>query len=39
MQLYQHDSTLRFMMQLLGLTQYPGAAATAPDMTEFILGD
>ena len=38
-QLYQHPSTLRFMMQLLGLTQYPGAAATAPDMTEFILGD
>ncbi len=38
-QLYQHPSTLRFMMQLLGLSQYPGAAATAPDMTEFILGD
>ena len=37
--LYQHPSTLRFMMQLLGLTQYPGAAATAPDMNEFILGD
>lgn len=38
-QLYQHPSTLRFMMQLLGLSQYPGAAATAPDMNEFILGD
>ena len=38
-QLYQHPSTLRFMMQLLGLTSYPGAAATAPDMTEFIVGD
>ncbi len=38
-QLYQHPSTLRFMMQSLGLTQFPGAAATAPDMTEFILGD
>ena len=38
-QLYQHPSTLRFMMQLLGLTSYPGAAATAPDMTEFIIGD
>lgn len=38
-QLYQHPSTLRFMMQLLGVASYPGAAATAPDMTEFILGD
>lgn len=38
-QLYQHESTLRFMMQLLGVTSYPGNAATAPDMTEFILGD
>ena len=38
-QLDQHPSTLRFMMQLLGLSSYPGAAATAPDMTEFILGD
>ncbi len=38
-QLYQHESTLRFMMQLLGVTAYPGNAATAPDMTEFILGD
>jgi phosphatidylinositol-3-phosphatase len=38
-EVYQHPSTLRFMMQLLGVTAYPGAAATAPDMTEFILGD
>lgn len=38
-QLYQHESTLRFMMQLLGLSSFPGNAATAPDMTEFILGD
>jgi acid phosphatase len=38
-QLYQHESTLRFMMQLLGLTSFPGNAATAPDMTEFIIGD
>ena len=37
--LYQHPSTLRFMMRLLGLSSFPGAAATAPDMTEFILGD
>ncbi len=38
-QLYQHESTLRFMMQMLGLSTYPGNAATAADMTEFILGD
>jgi len=38
-QVYQHESTLRFMMQLLGLSTFPGNAATAPDMTEFILGD
>ncbi len=37
--LYQHPSTLRFMMQLLGLSSFPGDAAKAPDMTEFILGD
>jgi phosphatidylinositol-3-phosphatase len=33
---YQHQSTLRLTMQLLGVTDYPGAAATAPDMTEFF---
>jgi hypothetical protein len=37
--LYQHPSTLRFMSELLGLDSFPGAAATAPDMEEFILGD
>jgi len=34
--LYQHQSTLRLMMEGLGVTDLPGAAATAPDMTEFF---
>jgi phosphatidylinositol-3-phosphatase len=34
--LYQHQSTLRLMLQALGVTAYPNAAATAPDMTEFF---
>jgi len=33
---YQHQSALKLTMQLLGITDYPGAAATAPDMTEFF---
>jgi acid phosphatase len=37
--LYQHPSTLRFMSEAIGLTTFPGGAATAPDMEEFILGD
>jgi phosphatidylinositol-3-phosphatase len=37
--LYQHPSTLRLMSEAIGLTTFPGAAATAPDMEEFILGD
>ena len=37
--LYQHPSTLRFMSEALGLTTFPGAAASAPDMEEFIVGD
>jgi len=36
---YQHQSTLRFMSGLLGLPSSPGAAATAPDMREFLLGN
>jgi phosphatidylinositol-3-phosphatase len=36
---YQHQSTLRFMASLLGLANAPGAAATAPDMREFLLGN
>lgn len=34
--LYQHESTLRLMMDGLGVTDYPGAAATAPTMSEFF---
>ncbi|MFY9912696.1 MAG: alkaline phosphatase family protein [Candidatus Sulfotelmatobacter sp.] len=34
--LYQHESTLRLMMESLGVTDLPGAAANAPDMTEFF---
>ncbi|HEX4211489.1 MAG TPA: alkaline phosphatase family protein [Candidatus Binataceae bacterium] len=34
--LYQHESTLRLMMEGLGVTDLPGAAATAPEMTEFF---
>ena len=33
---YQHQSMLRLLLQGLGVTTYPGAAATAPDMTEFF---
>jgi phosphatidylinositol-3-phosphatase len=33
---YQHQSTLRLTMELLGITDLPGEAATAPDMTEFF---
>lgn len=36
MTMYQHQSTLKLTMQLLGVTDFPGAAATAPDMTEFF---
>ncbi|HEV2177313.1 MAG TPA: alkaline phosphatase family protein [Terriglobia bacterium] len=36
---YQHQSTLRFMSEAIGLTTFPGLAATAPDMEEFISGD
>jgi len=34
--LYQHQSALRLMLKGLGVTSYPGAAASAPDMTEFF---
>lgn len=34
--LYQHESTLRLMMEALGVMDFPGAAANAPDMTEFF---
>jgi acid phosphatase len=34
--LYQNQSTLRLMLQSLGVDTFPGAAATAPGMTEFF---
>lgn len=34
--MYQHQSTLKLTMQLLGITDYPGLAASAPDMNEFF---
>ena len=37
--IYQHPSTLRFMLGLLGVHVFPGASNAAPDMTEFIAGD
>jgi len=33
---YQHQSTLRLMLKALGVTVFPGDAATAPDMDEFF---
>lgn len=33
---YQHQSTLRLMMEGLGVSDLPGDAAAAPDMTEFF---
>lgn len=33
---YQHQSTLRTLMEGLGLTSFPGAAASAPDMKDFF---
>jgi acid phosphatase len=35
--LYQHQSTLRTVMDVLGLPNPPGAAATAPPMSEFFV--
>jgi acid phosphatase len=34
--LYQHQSTLRLMLASLGTNSFPGAAATAPGMSEFF---
>ena len=33
---YQHQSTLRFALSTLGVNSFPGAAASAPDMGEFL---
>jgi acid phosphatase len=35
--LYQHQSTLRLMAKALGMTAFPGAAATAAELGEFFL--
>ncbi|MEW6127530.1 MAG: IPT/TIG domain-containing protein [Acidobacteriota bacterium] len=35
---YQHENTLRLIAEALGLTAYPGAAATAANMSEFFGG-
>jgi acid phosphatase len=34
--IYQHQSTLRLILNSLGATNFPGDAASAPDMTEFF---
>ncbi len=34
--LHQHQSTLRLILRSLGISQLPGAAATASDMNEFF---
>jgi phosphatidylinositol-3-phosphatase len=36
--LYQHQSTLRLILASSGINNFPGMAATAPDMTEFFTG-
>ncbi|MGE5056422.1 MAG: alkaline phosphatase family protein [Acidobacteriota bacterium] len=36
--LYQHQSTLRLVLEALGVKKFPGQAATAPDMAEFFSG-
>lgn len=33
---YQHESTLRMIMEATGTNRFPGASATAPDMGEFF---
>jgi hypothetical protein len=33
---FQHQSVLRLMLKALGVTAFPGAAASAPDMDEFF---
>jgi len=33
---YQHPSTLRLTLSSLGLNSFPGAAASAPDMSDFF---
>jgi len=35
---YQHQSALRLALAASGVNEFPGLAATAPDMTEFFSG-
>jgi hypothetical protein len=35
--LYKHENTLRTILDALQITSYPGAAATAPDMSDFFV--
>jgi phosphatidylinositol-3-phosphatase len=34
--MYQHESTLRMTLQRLGVSNFPGAASSAADMSEFF---
>jgi hypothetical protein len=34
---YAHQSTLRMIMEAMGITSFPGAAASAPQMDEFFV--
>jgi acid phosphatase len=34
--MFQHQSTLRLILDLLGVSDHPGASATAPSMSEFF---
>ncbi len=34
--LYQHQSTLRLILEALGISSFPGASSAAPDMGEFF---
>jgi phosphatidylinositol-3-phosphatase len=36
--LYQHQSTLRLILEALGVNKFPGESAEAPEMSEFFNG-
>jgi len=36
---YQQENTLRFMSEVMGLTSFPGKAASAASMKEFMVGN
>lgn len=35
---YQHENTLRFILELLGVSEFPGASKDARSMNEFMAG-